>query len=126
MLFSACCCCQSSDDNPSRIGSRRKIDIGTGAPSGQMAALAYIEGTATLKPVTGAGGHGMGGGFKYSSDFAWFQFPDTDLSTAGAKTVALSSCPPSVVASEKFYYVFSEKVTPIVPSVPGTIVDRLQ
>ena len=94
MLFSACCCCQSWDDNPSRIGSRRKIDIGTGAPSGRMAALAYIEGTATLKPVTGAGGHGMGGGFKYSSDFAWFQFPDTDLSTAGAKTVALSSCPP--------------------------------
>jgi hypothetical protein len=43
---------------------------------------------------------------KSSSDFRWFQSPSTDLSNPGNKTVSLAVCPPGVVASETFYYVY--------------------
>jgi len=43
---------------------------------------------------------------KYATDFAWNQNPSSDLTTAGAKTVSLTSCPAGVKGSESQYYVY--------------------
>jgi hypothetical protein len=58
---------------------------------------------------TGGGGPGLTPGMlaiKYATDFAWTQNPAADLSTAGAKTVTLTACPPGVSGTEAQYYVY--------------------
>lgn len=43
---------------------------------------------------------------KYAPDFNWSQSSSTDLGTAGAKTLNLSSCPAGVTGSEPQYYIY--------------------
>ena len=43
---------------------------------------------------------------KYATDFAWSQSNGANLSTAGAKTVTLASCPAGVIGTEPQYYVY--------------------
>ncbi len=82
------------------------IPLDTAAPSdGQVVTYDASAGKYKAKPGTGGATPGMLA-IKYSTDFAWTQSPTTDLSTAGAKTVSLASCPAGVVATEVFYYVY--------------------
>ena len=43
---------------------------------------------------------------KYATDFNWSQTNAADLSSAGAKTVALASCPAGVSGTEAAYYIY--------------------
>jgi hypothetical protein len=77
--------------------------------SGTANNAACLHGDSTC----GGGGSGGGGGLtagtlaiKYASDFAWSQNPTADLSTAGAKTVTLTTCPAGVTGTEQQYYVY--------------------
>jgi len=61
----------------------------------------------------GGCGSGSGGGvtpgmqsIKYATDFNWSQGNSADLSSAGAKTLTLSSCPAGVTGSEPQYYIY--------------------
>jgi len=59
----------------------------------------------------GCGGSGSGltpgmQAIKYATDFSWSQSNVADLSTAGAKTLTLATCPPGVTGSEAQYYVY--------------------
>jgi hypothetical protein len=70
--------------------------------------ITYESASGKYKPKVG-GGSGLSLGMqmvKYATDFAWTQAPAADLSTAGAKTVSLGSCPPGVVGTEPWYYVY--------------------
>jgi hypothetical protein len=69
--------------------------------------VTYDASAGKYKPKPGTGGATPGMlAIKHSTDFAWTQSPSTDLSTAGAKTATLASCPAGVVASETFFYVY--------------------
>jgi hypothetical protein len=43
---------------------------------------------------------------RYAADFAWTRTASADLSSPGAKTVSLASCPLGTKGSEKYYYVY--------------------
>lgn len=86
--------------------SLQGVPIDPAAPSdGQVPT--YEAASGSYKPKTG--GTGLSAGMqaiKYTSDFAWSKSPATDLSSAGAKTVSLSSCPAGVKGNESAYYVY--------------------
>lgn len=59
------------------------------------------------------GGCGTGTGLtagmqaiKYATDFAWSQTNSASLSTPGAQTLTLTSCPPGVTGAEPQYYIY--------------------
>ena len=83
------------------------VPIDSTVPSdGQV--ITYEAASGKYKAKVG-GGAGLSSGMqmvKYATDFAWTQVAAADLSTAGAKTVSLGSCPPGVVAAEPWYYVY--------------------
>jgi hypothetical protein len=83
------------------------VPVDSSAPSdGQV--ITYESSSGKYKPKVG-GGSGLTPGMqmvKYATDFAWTQTAAADLSTAGAKTISLGSCPPGVVAAEPWYYVY--------------------
>ena len=82
------------------------IPVDTTSP-GDGQVVTYDASAGKYKPKPGTGGATPGMlAVKHSTDFAWTQSPSTDLSTAGAKTVTLASCPAGVVASETFFYVY--------------------
>ena len=57
---------------------------------------------------------------KYTTDFDWLSAPSTDLSSPGAKTVSLDSCPPAVNGNELEYWVYiSGNGTPEAVKVTG-------
>ena len=43
---------------------------------------------------------------KYATDFGWTLSNSADLSSPGAKTITLASCPPGVTGTEPKYYVY--------------------
>ncbi|HEX6503428.1 MAG TPA: hypothetical protein VF011_09275 [Terriglobales bacterium] len=68
----------------------------------------YDAPSGSYKPKPG-GGSGVTAGMlavKYATDFNWSKSSSTDLSSAGAKTVSLSSCPSGVKGNETAYYVY--------------------
>ena len=107
---------QASDKHYVDVGLASKADlIGGLVPTGELGSgsannASCLHGDATWGGCgTGGGGSGLTPGMlaiKYATDFAWTQSPTADLSTAGAKTVTLTSCPPGVGGSELQYYVY--------------------
>jgi hypothetical protein len=83
------------------------VPVDSAAPAdGQV--ITYESASGKYKPKPD-GGSGLTPGMqaiKYATDFNWMQSPTTDLSSAGAKTVSLTSCPAGVLASEPEYYVY--------------------
>lgn len=83
------------------------IPVDPAAPSdGQVPT--YDAPSGSYKPKTG-GGSGLTAGMlavKFATDFAWSKSPSTDLTSPGAKTVSLSSCPSGVKGTESAYYVY--------------------
>ena len=78
----------------------------TGPIDGQVPT--YEAASGMYKPKAG-GGTGLSAGMqavKYASDFLWSRNPSADLSSAGAKTVSLTSCPAGVKGTESAYYVY--------------------
>jgi hypothetical protein len=68
----------------------------------------YEASSGMYKPKPG-GGTGLTAGMqaiKYATDFAWVSTAADDLSTPGAKTVTLSSCPAGVKGNESEYWVY--------------------
>lgn len=56
---------------------------------------------------TGSGGLTPGmQAIKYATDFTWNDTNAADLSSPGAKTISLASCPPGVTGTEPQYYVY--------------------
>jgi len=86
--------------------SLQGVPVDTASPSdGQVVTYEAASGKYKPKP----GGNGLSAAMqpvKYSADFAFTASASTDLSTAGAKTVSLASCPSGVKGSEKYYYVY--------------------
>ena len=83
------------------------VPVASTSPSdGQV--ITYESASGSYKPKPGGGG-GLTPGMqtiKYATDFSWTQSPTSDLSTPGAKTVSLASCPTGVKGSEPEYYVY--------------------
>jgi hypothetical protein len=68
-----------------------------------------LHGDSTWGGCGGGSGSGLTAGMlaiKYATDFAWVQSPSANLSSAGAKTVTLTACPPGVSGAEPQYYVY--------------------
>jgi len=83
------------------------VGVAAIAPSdGQV--ITYESASNQYKPKPGGGGGITAGmqAIKYASDFNWTQTPATDLSTPGAKTVSLATCPAGVTGSEPEYWVY--------------------
>lgn len=68
--------------------------------------ITYEAASGKYKPKAGGGVSAGMQAVKYATDFNWSQAPSSDLSTAGAKTVTLGSCPGGVKGSESEYYVY--------------------
>ena len=64
---------------------------------------------ASLGKYTPRGAGGVSAGMqavKYAIDFNWSFAASADLSTAGAKTVSFTACPPGVTGKEPQYYIY--------------------
>jgi len=84
--------------------SIQSVAVDPAAPAdGQV--LTFDAPSSSYKPKPGGGGLSAAmQSVKYSGDFAFSATASTDLSTVGAKTVSLASCPSGVKGSEKYYY----------------------
>ena len=83
----------------------QNIPVASQAPTdGQV--ITYEAASNSYKPKAGGGASSGMQAVKYAPDFAWTQSPSADLSTAGAKTLNLSSCPAGVKGSESQYWIY--------------------
>jgi hypothetical protein len=85
--------------------SIQSVPVDTVAPSDNQV-ITYDAASGKYKPKAGGGVTAGMQAVKYAVDFSWSQSPSADLSTPGAKTVTLSSCPAGVKGSEPQYYVY--------------------
>ena len=106
-------------------GNSGKADLVSGlVPAGELG-TGSADSSACLHGDSSWSGCGVGlttgmQAIKYASDFSWAQNPAADFSTAGPKTVILSSCPSGVTGSEPQYYVYISGVgTPETALVTG-------
>lgn len=91
-----------------------KADLVAGAVPVAELGSGVANNSACLHGDSTWGGCGTGGGgltpgmqaIKYATDFAWTNANSADLSTPGAKTITLASCPPGVTGTEPQYYVY--------------------
>jgi hypothetical protein len=83
----------------------QSIPVDTTAPSDNQV-ITYVASAGKYEPRAGGGVTAGMQTVKYGPDFSWSQTPATDLSTAGAKTVSLASCPAGVTGAEPQYYVY--------------------
>ena len=81
------------------------VPVDTTSPSDNQV-ITYVASAGKYQPRAGGGVSAGMQAVKYGTDFNWSQTPATDLSTAGAKTVNLASCPAGVTGSEPQYYVY--------------------
>jgi hypothetical protein len=86
--------------------SLQGVPMDTAAPTdGQVVTYEGASGKYKPKPGGGALSAAMQS-VKYAGDFAFTASAGADLSTAGAKTVSVASCPNGVKGSEKYYYIY--------------------
>jgi hypothetical protein len=86
------------------------VPMDTMTPSdGQV--VTYDAGSGRYKPKPGTGLSAAQQSPKYAGDYAWMVSPVTDLSTPGAKTVTLSSCPVGVYGVDPANQVFPPAFT---------------
>jgi len=106
---------QASTKHYVDINAASKADLAGGLVPVSELASGVANNAACLHGDSTWGGCGTGSGqgltpgmlaIKYATDFAWTQSPSADLTTAGAKTVSLTVCPPGVTGSEPQYYVY--------------------
>jgi hypothetical protein len=106
---------QSATKHYVDVGFASKADLVGGlVPAGELGSgtannAACLHGDSTWGGCSTGGGSGLTPGMlaiKYATDFSWTQNPTTDLSSAGAKTVSLTPCPPGVSGAEPQYYVY--------------------
>ncbi len=81
------------------------VPVSTTAPANNQV-ITYVASLGQYEPLPGGGVTSGMQAIKYASDFNWTQSPSADLSSAGAKTVTLSACPPGVTGTEPQYYVY--------------------
>ena len=85
--------------------SIQNVAVAAQAPTdGQV--ITYEAASGSYKPKAGSGLSAGMQAVKYATDFVWTQSPATDLSTAGAKTLNLSSCPAGVRGAEAEYWIY--------------------
>jgi hypothetical protein len=104
---------QASTKHYVDVSSALKADlVGGKVPVGELGNGTANNGVCLHGDSTWGGcgdGNGLTPGMqaiKYATDFAWSQNNSGDLSTAGAKTLTLTSCPPGVSGTESQYYVY--------------------
>jgi hypothetical protein len=106
---------QASTKHYVDVSSALKADLIAGTVpaselgSGTANSSACLHGDATWSGCGSGNGTGLTPGMqaiKYATDFAWSQSNGANLSTAGAKTVTLASCPAGVSGTEPQYYVY--------------------
>ena len=85
--------------------SIQSVPVDTVSPSDNQV-ITYDATSGKYKPKAGGGVTAGMQAIKYAVDFSWSQSTTADLSTPGAKTVTLPSCPAGVKASEAQYYVY--------------------
>jgi hypothetical protein len=85
--------------------SIQSVPVDTVSPTDNQV-ITYDATSGKYKPKAGGGVTAGMQAIKYAVDFSWSQSPSADLSTPGAKTVTLSTCPAGVKASEPQYYVY--------------------
>jgi hypothetical protein len=110
---------QAADKHYVDLGAASKADLVNGAiPPAELGSGTANNGSCRHGDSTwdgcgtGGGGTGLTPGMlaiKYATDFAWSQSPSADLSTAGTKTISLTTCPVGVTGSEPQYYVYRHR-----------------
>jgi len=81
------------------------VPVDTTTPTDNQV-ITYVASAGKYEPRAGGGVTAGMQAVKYAPDFSWSQSPSADLTTAGAKTVSLATCPAGVTASEPQYYVY--------------------
>jgi hypothetical protein len=81
------------------------VPVDTTTPTDNQV-VTYVASTGKYEPRAGGGVTAGMQAVKYGQDFNWSQTPSTNLSTAGATTVSLASCPAGVTGTEPQYYVY--------------------
>jgi hypothetical protein len=85
--------------------SIRGTTVASVAPTeGQV--ITYEAASNTYRPKPGASSGSVYQTTKYAGDFQFSATSTSDLSSPGAKTVTLTSCPPGVMGSETGYWVY--------------------
>jgi hypothetical protein len=106
---------QASTKHYVDINSASKADLTGGVVpvnelgSGTANNAACLHGDSTWGSCGGESGSGLTPGMqaiKYATDFGWTLTNSADLTTPGAKTITLASCPPGVIGTEPKYYVY--------------------
>lgn len=93
--------CGASGD----AASIRGVNVASVTPTdGQV--ITYESSSNTYKPKAGASTGAAYQSTKYASDFQFSATPASDLSSPGAKTVTLASCPAGVLGTETGYWVY--------------------
>jgi hypothetical protein len=85
--------------------SIQSVAVDAALPSDNQV-LTYDAAGGKYKPKAGGGVTAGMQAVKYAMDFSWSQTAASDLSSAGAKTVTLASCPAGVKGNEPQYYVY--------------------
>lgn len=91
--------------NSSNATAIQNVAVDTTPPSDNQV-ITYEASSGKYKPKAGGGVTAGMQAIKYATDFNWTQFPTTDLSIAGNKTVSLSACAAGVKGTEAEYYVY--------------------
>lgn len=76
------------------------------APPTDNQVITYEASSGKYKPKAGGGVTAGMQAVKYATDFNWSQTGAADLSTPGAKTASLASCPAGVKGSESEYWIY--------------------
>ena len=81
------------------------VAVATNAPTdGQV--ITYQASSNNYVPAAGGGAASVYATTKYATDFQFTLTPSADLSTAGAKTVTLASCPAGMRGDQRGYWVY--------------------
>ncbi|MBV9573819.1 MAG: hypothetical protein JOY93_07165 [Acidobacteriales bacterium] len=94
--------CGGTSSNATSI---QNVPVDTTAPTDSQV-ITYVASLGKYSPRAGGGVSAAMQAVKYAADFNWAQSPSTDLSSPGAKTLTLSSCPAGVTATEPWYYLY--------------------
>ena len=85
--------------------SIQNVTVAAQAPTdGQV--ITYDAASSSYKPKAGSGLSSGMQAVKYATDYMWTQSPSTDLTSAGAKTLNLASCPAGVTGTEPQYWIY--------------------